>query len=278
MMAPNLWSLWDIMQRFAAKDIVGSIAFLSSFATKWEGELGRPQDFTPESYANFTVRVEALEKGLLFLEAPISHDHATALVGALDQAQQLEGGVRRLAGQNLANAWHAMNQICQVAPMELGNRLIVCLRGPYAGLYEQDFNLFGEEVDEAFPGSAEDISEAGKCLALERYTAAVFHLMRGMEDAIAVLADKLGATVANDRGEMLAWGILTSNIGEKVKAMEPGQEKDEWLGLHTLLFAVNRAFRTKTAHPKKTYTADEAERAMHATRSFMQAMAERLNA
>ena len=267
------------MQRFAAKDIVGPIAFLSSFANRWGSEgLEKAQDFRPDSYLNFRGQSESLEKALLFLDAPITHGHATALVEALDKAQQLNGGVRRLFGQNLANAWNAMTQICQVAPAELGNRLIVCLKGPHADLYGRDYGLFGEDVDEAFPESAEDISEAGKCLALERYTAAVFHLMRGMESAVAVLAAKLGATITNAQNETLAWGVLTGNIGDKIKSMDAGQEKDEWLGLHTLLYAVNRAFRTKTAHPKKTYTANEAEQAFYATRSFMQSMAERLEA
>ena len=44
--------------------------------------------------------------------------------------------------------------------------------------------LFGAEVDGKFPSAAFEIAEAGKCLALERSTAAVFHLMRALEVAI----------------------------------------------------------------------------------------------
>src|ERR1700687_6353897 len=40
---------------------------------------------------------------------------------------------------------------------------------------------FGYDVAKAFPRASDDILEATKCYALERYTASVFHLMRAIE-------------------------------------------------------------------------------------------------
>jgi len=50
------------------------------------------------------------------------------------------------------------------------------LRVPY---YESP-NLFGDDVNKNFASTEYDIKEAGKCFALGRWTASVFHLMRGL--------------------------------------------------------------------------------------------------
>jgi hypothetical protein len=52
---------------------------------------------------------------------------------------------------------------------------------------------FGNAVWNAFPSAIDDSIEAGKCIALERYTAAVFHLMRVLEAGLKALAKALGA-------------------------------------------------------------------------------------
>ncbi|HWN42015.1 MAG TPA: hypothetical protein VNW71_07310, partial [Thermoanaerobaculia bacterium] len=57
--------------------------------------------------------------------------------------------------------------------------------------YYEGRHQFGEGVAAAFPSAVIDIEEAGKCYALSRYTACVFHLMRVMESALRVLASTL---------------------------------------------------------------------------------------
>ena len=49
------------------------------------------------------------------------------------------------------------------------------------GFFDPVEPIFGLDVESKFSVMSEDIAEAGKCLALERSTAAVFHLMRVME-------------------------------------------------------------------------------------------------
>src|SRR5262249_6091339 len=56
--------------------------------------------------------------------------------------------------------------------------------------------LFGEEVATKFVPANQDIEEAGKCLALSRGTATVFHLMRVMEAGLKALAKPLGIPYA----------------------------------------------------------------------------------
>jgi hypothetical protein len=91
------------------------------------------------------------------------------------------------------------------------------------------------------------------------------------------LARSLNATVRRQEdGEPLPLGIIVANIKPKIEAMNDVKEKDAWLKVHALLHSCNRAYRTKTAHPEAVYTQEQANRAFHATRSFMQEFAELL--
>lgn len=78
-------------------------------------------------------------------------------------------------------------------------------------LYEQNEPLFGKEVCDKFPSAAFDIAEAGRCLALERSTACVFHLMRVVEVAIKVVSAFLGV----DEPKSPNWGSWLSALRGK---------------------------------------------------------------
>lgn len=227
------------------------------------------------SFNQLRAKIEALEIALRPLSVPISHSHVISLLEAMDGSKSIASGERLFVGQHLNNTVFAMDQICSVLSLELQQTLFVNLRGQNKDLYDQQFGLFGHRVDDVFVDSASEISEAGKCLALERYTASVFHLMRAMEIAVSVLANKLGATIVDNNGQTLSWGVITANIGDVIKAMPNGDVKDDWLKVQSLLYSVNRAYRTKTAHPKASYSEEEALAAFHATKSFMQEMSER---
>jgi hypothetical protein len=97
---------------------------------------------------------------------------------------------------------------------EMKRRTLLIMASKHRQLYAQPEPLFGEKVFDKFTDSADDIAEAGKCLALERPTAAVFHLMRAMEAAVKVLGQKLDATVSDANGEICLGGrsLRTSSL------------------------------------------------------------------
>jgi HEPN domain-containing protein len=158
---------------------------------------------------------------------------------------------------------------------EMEGRHFFILDAREADFFDCPKPLFGERVEASLPVAAFDIDEAAKSFALGRYTACVFHLMRAMEVAVAVLGDKLGATVKNKHDETLPWGVLVANMKEPIERL-PKREQDKWLRAHSLLHSANRAYRTGTAHPASKYTPEEAEVAIHATKSFMREFAELL--
>lgn len=131
--------------------------------------------------------------------------------------------------------------------------------------YEFASETFGFDVAAHFSSAvAEEIDEAGKCLALDCNTACIFHLMRAMEDAVKVLGAKVG--VANVEKE---WGKILSDLATKIEAMPKGSRRDEWSACHVNFYHVKQAWRNSTMHPKKTYTPDQALEVFDAVRAFM---------
>jgi hypothetical protein len=78
---------------------------------------------------------------------------------------------------------------------ELGHQLCFIVPRDKARLFETP-QLFGPDVAESFPSAAIDIEEAGKCLAYQRGTASVFHLMRVMEAGLKAVSAALGIPYA----------------------------------------------------------------------------------
>src|SRR5262249_39536541 len=88
-------------------------------------------------------------------------------------------------------AFEQLNAIANSVEAELTQ--LTCFRiSAEDAKYFTDRRLFGEEVATKFVPANQDIEEAGKCLALSRGTATVFHLMRVMEAGLKALAKPLG--------------------------------------------------------------------------------------
>lgn len=134
----------------------------------------------------------------------------------------------------------------------------------YAGYYEPSGPLFGDAVDRAFPECAVDIEEAGKCLAVGRSTASVFHLMRVMEAATRKLCKHHGRD--NLQRE---WGKLISDLDADIQKMEAGERRNRWSEAKSNLYDVKQAWRNDTMHPNRTYTEDQADDIFRKVRSFM---------
>lgn len=157
-----------------------------------------------------------------------------------------------------------LQEILYRAYDELQTRCFVVIPFEYLEHYKQSGPVFGANVHDAFPLAAEDLSEAGRCLALGRYTASVFHLMRAMECAVQTLSIKLGITNVDRE-----WGKLLSDITQKIEAFPKGDLRDQWSEVRTNLYHVKQAWRNNTMHPKQTYTESEAKAIFDAVRVFM---------
>ena len=63
----------------------------------------------------------------------------------------------------------------------------------------------------SFPAADVELAEAGKCLSLDRHTAAVYHAMRALEVGLIALAIQLGVPMGNK-----PWGRLISDMEERI--------------------------------------------------------------
>jgi hypothetical protein len=137
-------------------------------------------------------------------------------------------------------------------------------------------DLFGPIVARKMPATAEDIEEAGKCLALSRHTACVFHLMRVMELGVHVLAKKLKVRSVNPAVD--SWDRIAGQVNVAINALPARtarqKARKESLGAASAhLNSVRIAWRNPTMHPKKTYTYDQARDVFNASRAFMDHLA-----
>jgi hypothetical protein len=94
-----------------------------------------------------------------------------------------------------------------------------------------------------------DISEAARCIAFERPTAAAFHLMRATE---GVLRDFYSHFVKKNRCSPLLWYPMVAGLQKHRKA-----KKHEVILRN--LDNIRLSFRNPTQHPDKTYDIHEAQ-------------------
>ena len=132
------------------------------------------------------------------------------------------------------------------------------------------------DVSLKFPSAVYDLDEAGKCLALERGTAAVFHSMMVVEHILIAINHCLGITtplVGNDQN----WGNILKRIKDEIASRSKWPEKDYFQELYARLDAVKDAWRNSTMHVEKKYTPDEAEEIFRLTLQTLEKAASKMD-
>jgi len=141
-------------------------------------------------------------------------------------------------------------------------------------------NPFGIKVADAFPSVNVDIEEAAKCLAFERWTAAVFHLSRVAEIAMVNIGKQVGYESHKEGfGEVLRYmDAHLEKVRKDFQNASPLFKGDvEFLSAVTVhMHAVNQAWRQRVAHLDKKYTEEEALRIWYATKGLMEQISEKL--
>ena len=138
--------------------------------------------------------------------------------------------------------------------------------------YESRTPLFGDEIRDRFPSTTFEIDEAGKCFALGRWTACVFHLMRVMEIGIQATARNLGVPDPAKPSER-NWGAILRAMNAAISQKPAGAERDFLQSTYALLDAVRNAWRNSTMHVENKYIEDEAADILGAVRGFMRKIA-----
>ncbi|PNG27902.1 HEPN domain-containing protein [Methylocella silvestris] len=187
-----------------------------------------------------------------------------------------KNGTVELDFQTVLGLQARTDEVCSRIKDELGLRLLLVIPTHTAMHYDQIVPSFGRDFEERFPGAKYDLSEAGKCIALGRSTAAVFHLMRILESGLRAVHVYLGIDVAA-AGIERNWGRILGRIREKIT--ERGRdwiERDDFQEIFALLSSAKDAWRNPTMHVEKKYTEEEAEEIFVSIRSFMKRLSRRM--
>jgi hypothetical protein len=161
-----------------------------------------------------------------------------------------------------------LNQIMERLMDELSG--VVLFSVPDNDKFEPSSPLFGHDVESKFPQMSEDISEAGKCLALDRPTATVFHLMRVVEIGVQRFGDKIGVNLASEKN----WQNILDESNKAIKAMDQkATETKAFAAASAHLYNVKIGWRNEVMHPKQTYTADEAKTIFSSVELFIRDLA-----
>lgn len=126
----------------------------------------------------------------------------------------------------------------------------------------------------SFPSTSFEVEEAAKCMALGRFTAAVFHAMRMLELGIRALAKRLGIPDPTKPAEK-NWGSILGSIQKKIdetwppKDRMPESEGAAFAALYATLDAVRNPWRNSTMHVETIYAPHEAIHIVRCVAFFM---------
>lgn len=180
-----------------------------------------------------------------------------------------------VSGPEIAAVRNSIKELLRAFRKETEGRRALLFEPGRAEFYNPPGPLFGEAVSLKFAKVSADIDEAGKCYALDRPTACVFHLMRVVEHAVQRLGKKLRIPI--DVGKE-GWYQITIHVNKAVDALPSGtarqrRVKQEYGSAAAHLNTVRIATRNDVMHPKATYTGEEAQTLFEATKALMRQMA-----
>jgi hypothetical protein len=225
----------------------------------------------------FVTDIEPILSELRTLGAAVTAPPVERLIASLKKQGEKAGG-----HFTYGNLRDALGHIHETLRDELGQCHVFVLESRYAKYYEVAESLFGKGVAERFPSAAFEVDEAGKCLALGRSTASVFHLMRVLEIGIKAMARSLGISDPINPAER-NWGVILRKLRVGIDEKWPRQvdraSGDGHLfdSLYASLDAVKNPWRNSAVHVESKYTPDEAEHILGMVKGFMAKLASRID-
>jgi hypothetical protein len=152
--------------------------------------------------------------------------------------------------------------------------------------------LFSERATKAFPSAYMDIVEAGRCLALNRNNAAIYHLMQVAEVGLRALALDRRVTVTRGKKNVMVpldyaqWGEMIGQIQKKKELINQWPRskalKEEAIRYYTRAIlevdSFNEIFRKHISHARgELYESDIAISCWSHVYRFMNMLAERMS-
>lgn len=264
----GLLSLWDLMETF--KPLADRMRRLGAVLNQLRNS-GAADDLGTLERREFEQSLEGIENELLKFDLDAARDALEIL-----QKELLKSGTH----------WPA-TLVYQFAPLveamigQLGRRYYVPVIPEVADFYERPESKFPLCMV-MFPSAADDIKEACRCFALERYTACVFHAMGILQVGLYALADEFQVRFSF-KIELAEWENVIAKIASEIKKkgdLPKSDQKDADLKFYSELAVQFRyfkdAWRNHVAHLREEYDCDQAHSILIHVRDFMEQAAVRL--
>ncbi|MGH8093438.1 MAG: hypothetical protein ACREIF_08200 [Chthoniobacterales bacterium] len=225
-------------------------------------------------------------------DAPISDSDLDKLVAhseftrdlsdllAMDGTKRLSDDLARHAryirvGRDLAARIEAIQSLIKD---ELSRRKFFYVPAERVAFYGKN-DLFGPLVFRKIPKARENIQEAGTCLALDRPTACIAHLMHAVSAGMEVVAKNLSVRYNQPMG-ILDWKSVIQPIQKKIedwqehaKSQKKYDALEQYSKIATHFDYFKNAWRNKVAHAATLYDIHEAKSVMSRTETLLQEIA-----
>lgn len=266
----RLWSLWDML-KFHAKEFVGALNAINILEHVIDRE---------EIKGALDSSEGRLTLASIVSESTSDLEGQLLRIGLPFAAKAVERLTQDLARTNI-DSRAIKNDIRDIRTRmrdELENVLFFTV-SKHKSKLEPKSPPFGSDVNDKFPSAADDIEEAGKCLALERSTACVFHLMRALEIGLRALAAELGVSVVIEN-----WNTLLNDIEKEIRGRKSQGANANWApddetyfsDAATSFFSFKNAWRNHTMHKRASYSPEKAEEIYVAVRTFLKHLSIRI--
>lgn len=215
-----------------------------------------------EVYSQLGATLREMEEQLNKLDLPLAKKHFERMKASFDNDDERGNA---LTHDSLTRS---LAELTTRVIDELGERLFLNVPATQAELYLQPKPPF--DSGGRFPKMSEDISESAKCLALDRPTASVFHLMCVMELAVQQFGSALGVNLVAEKN----WQVILDQVNAAIRKRDPKDAKTKaYAQAASHLYNVKVAWRNEVMHPKQTYTFDEARAIFDNVRTFIDDLA-----
>jgi hypothetical protein len=174
---------------------------------------------------------------------------------------------------------HFLEQVIQRIPDELQGQLALMVPFDKARYYNEPGGVWQESIRGSFSSTEHDMEEAGKCFALGRYTASVFHSMRILEAGLVALGAALDVRVGEN------WNTALDQIEKEIRSRNRSTHGDAWKNTDEPFYTeaathfrmVKNAWRNHTMHLKEHYDEERAQGVLNSVSDFMRHLATRLH-
>lgn len=258
---------WGDMEKFAAEKFCNITSHLTGMAGvlnkhEWQKPIG-PQERLAVTQNLKNVAAMCRQIGL------VTTAH---IVDAAIHQLETQANIRNQVSQLVSSVGVAITA-------EMKSHLFLRIYPDRVEWYDKP-DLFGAQVQIAFPSAERDIREAGTCYALDRGTASVMHSMRVLEVSLTALAMKFD--VSFDRQN---WENIINDIEAKIATVyikgKPPADRAQWKKEGDFYSAAAKdfryfknAWRNHSMHYREHYDAGEAKSIMEHVRTFTVHLAE----